>query len=97
VKEFERRLGPLWRPGELGHSSLVEAEQKTTQEFGLQPRQIARLTGDIWIEYLGELNTELAGYFRALKPRYRTGLLSNSLVGAREREREATDLRTCAT
>ncbi len=89
LEEFERRLAPLWRPGELGHSSLAEIEQKTALEFGLDPEQLARLTDDIWTEYLGTLNAELAGYFAALRPRFRTGILSNSLVGAREREQTA--------
>jgi putative hydrolase of the HAD superfamily len=43
---------------------------------------------DIWTEYLGTLNAELAGYFSSLRPRYRTAMLSNSFVGAREREQE---------
>jgi hypothetical protein len=33
--------------------------------------------------------TELIGYARWLRPRYRTGLVSNSFVGAREREQAA--------
>ena len=41
---------------------------------------------DVWAEYLGTLNGELASYFAGLRPRYRTGILSNSFVGARERE-----------
>jgi putative hydrolase of the HAD superfamily len=44
---------------------------------------------DMWAEYLGTLNRELADYFSALRPRYKTAILSNSFVGAREREREA--------
>jgi epoxide hydrolase-like predicted phosphatase len=43
---------------------------------------------DLWTEYLGSLNTELAGYFADLRPAYRTGIISNSFVGAREREQE---------
>jgi len=43
---------------------------------------------DIWDEYLGELNGELAAYFTGLRPRYQTALLSNSFVGARSREQE---------
>jgi putative hydrolase of the HAD superfamily len=35
------------------------------------------------------LDTELIEYARRLRPRYRTGILSNSFVGAREREQEA--------
>jgi putative hydrolase of the HAD superfamily len=40
----------------------------------------------VWEEYVGHLNGELARYFAAPRPRYRTGILSNSFVGARERE-----------
>ncbi len=43
---------------------------------------------DMWTEYLGALNTELAGYARGLRARCRTGIISNSFVGARGRERE---------
>lgn len=42
--------------------------------------------GDMWDEYLGTANTELTDYLAGLRPRYRTALLSNSFVGARERE-----------
>ena len=41
---------------------------------------------DAWAEYVGTLNRELADYFASLRPRMRTGILSNSFVGARERE-----------
>ena len=44
---------------------------------------------DLWREYLGTANTELIEYARQLRPRYRTGILSNSFVGAREREQAA--------
>jgi hypothetical protein len=44
---------------------------------------------DIWREYLGTANKELIDYARRLRPRYRTGILSNSFVGARQREQAA--------
>jgi epoxide hydrolase-like predicted phosphatase len=44
---------------------------------------------DAWAEYLGSLNRPLAEYFRSLRPRFKTGILSNSFVGAREREQDA--------
>ena len=44
---------------------------------------------DLWREYLGTANAELIEYARGLRPRFRTGILSNSFVGAREREQEA--------
>ena len=37
----------------------------------------------------GTANTDLIEYARRLRPRYRTGILSNSFVGAREREQAA--------
>lgn len=40
-------------------------------------------------EYLGTANAELIEYARRLRPRYRTGIVSNSFVGAREREQAA--------
>jgi epoxide hydrolase-like predicted phosphatase len=88
-EEFARRLEPLWRPGDLGHASLTAIEDETAREFGLDRSQLARLTAEIWAEYLGTLNAALAEYFAALRPRFRTGILSNSLVGAREREQAA--------
>jgi epoxide hydrolase-like predicted phosphatase len=91
-EEFDRRLGRLWRPGELGHKSLTAIEDQTARVLELERDQLARLTADIWAEYLGTLNTELADYFTALRPRFRTGILSNSIVGAREREHRAYGL-----
>jgi epoxide hydrolase-like predicted phosphatase len=91
-EEFDRRLGRLWRPGELGHESLEAIEDQTARVLELDGDQLARLTADIWAEYLGTLNTELADFFTALRPRFRTGILSNSLVGAREREESAYGL-----
>jgi putative hydrolase of the HAD superfamily len=47
---------------------------------------------DMWTEYVGTLNTELVDYFTLLRPRYTTAMLSNSFVGAREREQQAHGL-----
>jgi HAD superfamily hydrolase (TIGR01509 family) len=69
--------------------SLEAIEEQTARAFGLDREQLARLTADIWAEYLATLNGVLAGYFASLRPRFRTGILSNSLVGTREREQEA--------
>ena len=73
-EDFERRLAPLWQPGELGHASLETIERQTAEELGLDQHQLDRLTDDIWTEYLGTLNTELVAYFAALRPRYRTAI-----------------------
>ena len=68
---------------------MADIEQQTAEQFGLDERQLQRLTADIWTEDLGALNGELARYFSVLRPRLRTGIISNSLVGAREREQGA--------
>jgi epoxide hydrolase-like predicted phosphatase len=85
---FEERVGPIFEPGATGGATLQEIERRTADEFGLGEADLAALMDDAWTEYLGTLNHELAAYFGALRPRYRTGILSNSFVGAREREQE---------
>jgi epoxide hydrolase-like predicted phosphatase len=60
-----------------------------TEHLGLDPLQLAEFMADLWREYLGTANTELIEYAHGLRPRYRTGILSNSFVGAREREQAA--------
>jgi epoxide hydrolase-like predicted phosphatase len=89
VASFERRLDEIWAPGSIGDSSLEEIERQTAATFGLDPVALIALMDDAWSEYVGGLNQELANYFVRLRPGYKTGLLSNSFVGAREREQEA--------
>ena len=86
--ELIARLEPAFRAGAIGAMSLAEVERTNAAALGLDPAALEQLMADLWSEYLGTLNVELAAYFAALRPRYRTGILSNSFVGARERERE---------
>lgn len=83
------RLEPAWRAGDIGGISLPEVERQIAQVLGLGQTDLGQFMDDMWAEYLGTLNIELADYFAALRPRYRTGILSNSFAGARERERDA--------
>jgi epoxide hydrolase-like predicted phosphatase len=85
---FEQRLDEIWAPGSIGASGLEEIERQTATAFGLDEATLGALMDDAWSEYVGTLNQELADYFMRLRPRYRTGILSNSFVGAREREQE---------
>ncbi len=64
-------------------------ERRIAAALGLDQSRLYGLMDDLWTEYLGTLNRELADYFAALRPRYRTGILSNSFAGAREREQRA--------
>jgi epoxide hydrolase-like predicted phosphatase len=92
LEEFERRLAPVGRPGSLGEITLYGAERRIASVFGLDEVALGRFMDDLWEEYLGTLNVELAAYFGSLRPRYRTGIVSNSFAGAREREQAAYGL-----
>ena len=87
--EMDEKAGAIWRAGGIGSVTLDEVRRGTAEALGLTADELRELFEDIWQEYLGTLNTELADFFTGLRPRYRTGILSNSFVGARERERLA--------
>jgi epoxide hydrolase-like predicted phosphatase len=89
VDEFERRLDGIWSPGTTGEVTLAEIEKQTADLLGLDQASLTAMMDDVWAEYVGSLNGELAAYFASLRPRYKTAILSNSLVGAREREQQA--------
>lgn len=84
--ELNRRLREVWRGGSLGTISQHDVQRKIGEIMGLSDDQVHALMDDVWQEYLGTLNTELVAYIRGLRPTYQTALLSNSFVGARERE-----------
>lgn len=86
--ELRERLRDVWSGGSLGTLSEAQVHQRTGEILGLDAAQVDAFMADLWAEYLGELNSELAAYFASLRPRFRTGILSNSFVGAREREQE---------
>jgi putative hydrolase of the HAD superfamily len=54
--------------------------------YGLDPPTTGELLADLWDWYVGELNTELAEYFRRLRPRYLTAILSNGAAGGAREE-----------
>jgi epoxide hydrolase-like predicted phosphatase len=90
-RELERRLDAFWGPGSIGALALEEIERQIASALRLDHAALAALMNDVWAEYVGTLNQELADYFARLRPRYKTGILSNSFVGAREREQAAYD------
>jgi epoxide hydrolase-like predicted phosphatase len=87
--ELGERMNDAWRGGEIGTVSEAEVHQAARERLGLDEGQLAEFMADLWRDYLGTANTELIEYARRLRPRYRTGILSNSFVGAREREQAA--------
>lgn len=75
--------------GDVGSVDLDACIGGVAETLGLGDGEARSLMDDVWVEYLGVLNTELAAWFRRLRPAVKTGLLSNSFVGARERESAA--------
>lgn len=86
-----RRLEATWEAGDIGAVTLEQVEVEIAEALELDDEGVRAFMEDQWEEYLGTLNEPLAEFFAGLRPRYRTGILSNSFVGAREREQGAYD------
>jgi epoxide hydrolase-like predicted phosphatase len=82
-----RRSG-LGRDGNLGKVSEAEFGRALGALFGLDQRRTGELLDDLWDWYAGPLNAEVADYFRSLRPRWRTAILSNAAAGGVRREEE---------
>ena len=87
--EIGERMADVWTGGEVGRITLDDVHRAIRDRLGLDEQQLTSFMADVWREYVGIANTELIEYARGLRPRYRTGILSNSFVGAREREQAA--------
>ncbi len=85
---IDEQLMDVWRAGSVGSMTEADVIEQIRTRLGLDNAQLAAFLDDLWAEYLGTPNTELIAYFRSLRPRLRTALLSNSFVGARAREQE---------
>jgi HAD superfamily hydrolase (TIGR01509 family) len=90
-EQLRRLRWPLTRndPGDQVKTGAVTEEQY--RELCLSALGLAGAAADEfmavqWDWYSGELDVELAEYATALRPRYRTGILSNSMAGARRAE-----------
>ena len=86
--ELNERLMDVWKDGSSGKISEEEVEQSIGEIMGMDQGQVEAFMADLWEEYVGELNVELAAYFASLRPRYQTAILSNSFAGARGKEQE---------
>jgi putative hydrolase of the HAD superfamily len=84
--ELNERMHDTWQAGSLGTITEAQVHQAASEHLGLAGQQLAEFMADIWREYLGTANAQLIDYASGLRPRCRTGILSNSFVGARERE-----------
>ncbi|MFI0940249.1 HAD family hydrolase [Streptomyces sp. NPDC021020] len=80
------RLADVWRAGSVGRVREDEVHAEVAARLGLDAPGTQSFMADLWTEYLGTPNTELIAYVQGLRGRCRLGILSNSFVGARERE-----------
>ena len=72
---FDSELG---RKAQLGQASLDEVWAWLGAYLGLTPDQLTTLKRDFWAG--DRVDRELCDYVRDLRPRYRTGMLSNNWV-----------------
>lgn len=80
------RMRDVWQAGSVGSIGEQEVHAQAAARLGLSGPQVEAFMDDLWTEYLGTPNEELIDYVRGLHGRCRLGILSNSFVGARERE-----------
>ncbi|WP_017242046.1 HAD family hydrolase [Streptomyces sp. SS] len=80
------RMRDVWHAGSLGSISEREVHEQVATRLSLSTADTDAFMADLWTEYLGTPNDELIDYVRGLRGHCRLGILSNSFVGARERE-----------
>lgn len=80
------RMRDVWRAGSVGSISERDVHEQVAARLGLDAPQVEAFMADLWTEYLGTPNEALIAYVRGLRGSCRLGILSNSFVGARERE-----------
>jgi epoxide hydrolase-like predicted phosphatase len=84
-------IWPLTRadPGDKAKTgAITEAQYRDhcLSLLGLGGAAADEFMAQFWDWYCGALDAELAGYAAALRPRYQTAILSNSVAGARRHE-----------
>ncbi len=89
---FEAAMSDVWTAGALGTVTEAGVHAAMRDRLGITEDQVDAVMADMWVQYLGTPNTELIEYARGLRPAVRTGILSNSFVGAGEREQAAYGL-----
>lgn len=72
--------------GAFGRCTYEEWRERLQASSGMSQDEMREYLAAFWDIYMGEPNTELIEYFCALRPRYRTAILTNSFVGSREAE-----------
>lgn len=83
---FSHCVNAIAEDGAYGRCSYEEWCARLRQSTGMSQAECDVYMAAFWDVYMGAPNEELIAYFRALRPRYRTAILTNSFIGARERE-----------
>lgn len=84
--EVHQRLAQVWSEGSYGRVTEAQVLTSVAELLEIDGPTADAFMADMWTEYLGTVNEELLTYFRGLRGRCPTAILSNSFVGARERE-----------
>ncbi|MFJ8297969.1 HAD family hydrolase [Streptomyces sp. NPDC094447] len=82
------RMRDVWQAGSIGTLGEEDVNEQVAVRLGLDALRREAFMADLWAEYLGTPNDVLIDYVKGLRGRCRLGILSNSFVGARERETE---------
>jgi epoxide hydrolase-like predicted phosphatase len=80
------RTADLWLAGNVGLIDESRLRDGIAERLTISESMVDELLDDMWGQYLGSANTGMVDCLARLRPRYRTGLLSNSFIGARQRE-----------
>lgn len=80
------RMRDVWQAGRVGGIGEREVHEQVAKRLSLDAHRVEAFMADLWAEYLGTPNEELLAHLRGLRGSCRLGILSNSFVGARERE-----------
>ena len=80
--------GPFSFPASPAPRMAAATSFRLCHALGISDADFGAFLAGFWDIYMGYPNEELIAWFRALRPRYRTAILSNSFVGAREQEEQ---------
>jgi putative hydrolase of the HAD superfamily len=88
VADFEAAIAKVDpdRSAVTGGLGERQMRRRYADALGLLPDQADRFMADMWVWYCGDLDEPLVDYVRLLRPRLKTGILSNSADGARREE-----------
>jgi putative hydrolase of the HAD superfamily len=74
------------RASRTGALTEAQLSARYAAALGMSVPQTAEFTAEMWDWYCGELDAEMVSFAASLRPRFRTGILSNSVAGARREE-----------